>query len=231
MPTKTLLFTIFLLGLLASCTPAAEPIAPVVAKTTLALPSTFTPTPVHTPAPVIAPPATATTPPLVATSAPPSITATPEPAVPSVADQAGIYAAVVRQLYTVDHTFAQDPHFPTVYLMAATSGGFGHIAGEGATPRAIDPVLQQGVLDALATPSVKFAWVKDAGSAPRDENHRVAGGGCIVILGIIQPLTADKVALEASIYIGPLVAGGYSYVLNKIDGVWQITSSSMMWIS
>lgn len=211
--SSILIVSVLAILLLASCGPATGSLTPGVDDATLILPGTDTPTPIRTPTPIVSHSPAPTAPSLVATEAP-----TPVPSLLSLEDQVGIYTAVIRQLYTVDHTFGQDPQFPVVYL-AAEAGN------------AVDPAVEEGVLAALSSPSVRFEWMKDSASAPRDENGAVEGGGSIVSVGTIQPLTENKVTLDASIYIAPLAAGGYTYVLEKIDGVWQITDGGMQWIS
>ena len=32
-------------------------------------------------------------------------------------DEVQVYATVIRQVYTVDHTFGQPPNFPNIYLL------------------------------------------------------------------------------------------------------------------
>ena len=44
---------------------------------------------------------------------------------PDEDDAVAIYAAVVRQLYTVDHTFGEPPNFPVIYLLSTTNDRVG----------------------------------------------------------------------------------------------------------
>ncbi len=95
-------------------------------------------------------------------------------------DPAEIYALVVRQLYTVDHTFGQPPRFPVVYLLRQTDDS---VSASGA------PSNSQTIF-------------------PGDQQR------------------------PASITIGSLAAGGRTYVLEAVDGVWQITGvSGPVWMS
>lgn len=65
-------------------------------------------------------------------------------------DEAAIHSAVIRQIYTVDHTFASRSDFPTVYL-----------AGIFAEP------LRTKVVATLGDWPVKSEWVNNQAEAPR----------------------------------------------------------------
>ena len=148
-------------------------------------------------------------------------------------DQAAIYAAVVRQMYTVDHTFDEPPNFPVVYLVRTTDDSVGDPGALRTAPRVLLEAVQTAVVNALADLPAEFRWVDDADEVPRDEkNGTVAGGGAIFTLGNIHIRQDGSVLVSASLYFAMLGAGGRTYVLERMDGVWQVTGNTgVQWIS
>lgn len=147
-------------------------------------------------------------------------------------EQAAIYAAVVRQLYTVDHTFGEPPNFPVVYLVRTTDDGVGDPDVPRAEPRALAEAVQTAVVDLLVDLPAEFLWVDDRGAVPLDANSTVEGGGVILTLGNIHRQKDDSVLVPASLYFASLGAGGRTYVLEQVDGIWQVTGDTGVgWIS
>ena len=146
-------------------------------------------------------------------------------------DPAEIYAAVIRQVVTVDHTFGQPPDFPIVYLVRQTSGNLA-IPGSAAGSETIFPGDQQRISALLADLPSKFVWVDRIDDAPRGEYERVAGDGAAVQVGAITPQEDGSLQVPGSIFIAPLAAGGQTYVLQFIDGRWTITGKAgPVWMS
>lgn len=146
-------------------------------------------------------------------------------------EPAEIYALVVRQLYSVDHTFGQAPLFPVVYLLRQTddSAGAPGSTGNGQTIFSGD---QQRVVDLLADLPARLVWVDSRDDVPLDATGVVVDGGAAITLGNISPQPDGSLHVPASIYIGMLAAGGQTYVLQAIDGVWQIVGvSGPVWMS
>ncbi len=149
------------------------------------------------------------------------------------ADETGIYAAVVRQVYTVDHTLdAGAPGLPLVYLLRAddtrTGGGAASVRG---MPVIATPV-QQSIVAALADLPAQFIWITKLADAPRAEDGSIQDGGAVIILGNIQFQPDGAAQVAASIYIGARAVGGRTYVLEPVDGVWQVTGNTGgQWIS
>ncbi|HSN75325.1 MAG TPA: hypothetical protein VL334_09620, partial [Anaerolineae bacterium] len=73
-------------------------------------------------------------------------------------DPAEIYALVVRQLYTVDHTFGQAPLFPVVYLLRQTDDSVS-ASGAPSNSQTIFPGDQQRIASLLADLPARFIWV------------------------------------------------------------------------
>lgn len=146
-------------------------------------------------------------------------------------EPAEIYALAVRQLVTVDHTFGQPPQFPQVYLLRQTDDSVG-ATGASANGQTIAPGDQQRIVSLLADLPPSFVWVDSRDAVPLDEVGGVSGGGAMITLGNVSPQPDGTLHVPASIYIGSLAAGGQTYVLEAVDGVWQITGiSGPAWMS
>ncbi len=146
-------------------------------------------------------------------------------------DPAEIYALVVRQLYTVDHTFGQPPRFPVVYLLRQTDDSVS-ASGAPSNSQTIFPGDQQRITSLLADLPADFIWVDGREDVPLDSIGVVTGGGAMITLGNISQQPDGALHIPASIYIGSLAASGRTYVLEAVDGVWQITGvTGPVWMS
>jgi ABC-2 type transport system permease protein len=187
------------------------------------------PTPVPVPGPVVVQKAVA----VPMQVPPPAPVPTPRPALIE-GDQVAIYVAVVRQLLTVDHTFEDGPpNFPVVYLVRSTDDGVGDPDAPQAESRALPESVQSAMVAALDDLSVEFLWVDDADEVPRDgDTGAVAGGGAIVTLGNIQFQEDGSALVSAKLYFSMPGATGKTYVLEQVDGTWQVTGDTgVQWIS
>jgi hypothetical protein len=160
---------------------------------------------------------------------------TPTPAL-AEDDQAAIYAAVVRQLIAVDHTFDDgSPNGPVVYLVRTTDDGVGDPDAPHNESRLLPEPVQAAVVDALylSPLSLSVRWVDDADEAPRDEDAgTVAGGGVLITLGNIHLRGDGSALVSAQLYFSSLGATGKTYVLERVDGIWQVTGDTgVQWIS
>lgn len=176
-------------------------------------------------------------PPPVPTDTPQAASLSPTPT-PTPAfledDQAAIYAAVVRQLYTVDHTFGdQPPNFSTIYLVRTTDDGVGDPNAHRADPRTLSESVQEAVVAALHDLPAEFIWVDDAEEVPRDsKTHSVAGGGAIITLGNIHLQEDGSALVSAKLYFAMLGATGKTYILEWVNGDWQVTGDTgAQWMS
>jgi len=92
--------------------------------------------------------------------------------------------------------------------------------------------VQQSIVAALSDLPAEFIWITKLADAPRDENGTIKDNGAVITLGNVQPQEDGTIQVAASIYIGMLAAGGQTYVLEQVDGVWQVTGiAGMQWIS
>jgi ABC-2 type transport system permease protein len=149
-------------------------------------------------------------------------------------EQAAIYAAVVRQLYTVDHSFGdQAPNFPVIYLVRATDDSVGDPNAPHDASRRLPEELQAAIADSIEDLPAEFIWVDSADEVPRDsQTHAVAGGGAIITLGNIHLQEDGPALVSAQLYFAMLGATGKTYTLEKVDGSWQISGDTgVQWMS
>jgi hypothetical protein len=149
------------------------------------------------------------------------------------ADEVAVYSAVIRRIYTQDDTFGGTLNPPTVYLVSTTDDGAGDPDIEQAEPRAISQKVQAGIVEALADLPAEFIWIEDAAAVPVEaDTGAVAGDGVIVSLGNIHQQDDGSALVSGSIFIAMLAAGGQTYIVEQVDGAWQITGTTgVQWMS
>lgn len=141
-------------------------------------------------------------------------------------DDAQIYAAAIRQIYTVDHSFGKPPGWPLVYVVTTTHDSA--MVSAPTTPSQKLPADRQEAITAeLADESFELIWIETFDDAPIDPtNGQIAeGDGIIITLGNIHPQDDGSVQLPFFMTCGSLCGIGKTYVLNQIYDVWQITGS------
>ena len=150
-------------------------------------------------------------------------------------EQANIFAAIARQLYTVDHTFGDKPPlFPMVYLIRSTNDQAGDPTSSQGNSVLIAEEVQKKVTELLGDLPAKIEWVNSEEQVPMDkQTGGVQGGGVIIKFGNIYD-RGDGQTFQAagSIYITGLAAGGKTYILEQVDGRWKINGTTgVEWIS
>ncbi len=157
-----------------------------------------------------------------------------EPAAQSTNRSAAIYAAVVRQLVTKDHTFGgADPGFKVVYVL---DGVVADAADPSKPPNAQEPKepfshdVKDGVrfLSTLADlPPVEFVPERASAVAGASASSpgQVKNGGVLISLGPIQP-NGKSVEVETSLWINGLAGQWVTYVVEQRDGGWSVTGIS-----
>lgn len=152
---------------------------------------------------------------------------------PTDEESAAIYAAVIRQIYTEDDTFGGTLQPPTLYILGATDDRAGEPGDGEANAQTISESVREGVTTALADLPTDMAWVETQDEVPLDpETGAVVDGGALITLGNVAPQRDGSVHVPASIYVASLAAGGQTYVLEEIDGLWTVTGNTgVEWIS
>ena len=148
-------------------------------------------------------------------------------------DQVDIYAAAIRQVYTVDHTFGDNAEFPVVYLLRATNDGVGDPDITQTSSVIIPEPIQESIVAVLDDLPADFSWVDSRDDVPIDSSTGVVErDGVIITLGNLHFEDDDRVLVSASIYIADLAAGGQTYVIEKLNGTWRVTGDTgVRWIS
>lgn len=155
----------------------------------------------------------------------------------SLDEKALLYATVIRQVYTVDHTFGQQPEIPVIYLLAATDDRAGSPDTEKGESQKIPDELQKNILafllgfegaesDRQGPPEFRWIASRDEVTLNEDLGNRVADGGAIITLGNLHVQADGTLHIPASIYFADLTAGGRTYVLEKTGRGWQITGTT-----
>jgi hypothetical protein len=148
-----------------------------------------------------------------------------------VAEQIGIYAAVISRLVTQDHTFGQGTSpFEHVYVVN------GPISAAGATEAAPNPFgpasdpfppdVIAGIEDELVDlPPVRF--VHDGNDVRLGEQgmQGVKDNGVIITLGRVA-WKDGQVNVATGLWCGRLCGQWLTYVLVEDDGRWEITGTT-----
>lgn len=149
-------------------------------------------------------------------------------------DRAAVYAAVVRRLVTVDHTFgSRPPEFPVLFIVSTTDDSVGDPNAPQLDPQVLSEALQQAVTAAVADLHIVIQWVDSGFDVPLEQvGDRVQGGGMRITLGNLHLQDDGSLLVSGSTYLANLAAGGRTYVLKKVDGTWTITGTTgAEWIS
>jgi hypothetical protein len=157
-----------------------------------------------------------------------------EPGAKSTDRSAAIYAAVVRQLVTKDHTFGgADPGFKVIYVL---DGVVADAADPSKPANANDPKepfshdVKDGVrfLSTLADlPPVEFVVSRHSAVAGASASSpgEVKNGGVLISLGPIDP-DGKRVEVETSLWINGLAGQWLTYVLEQKNGSWAVTGTT-----
>jgi len=148
-------------------------------------------------------------------------------------DQADIYATVISQVYSKDHTFGSNPpDFPNLYLVYMTDDGAGGDFESPSIPHILPETLRLKIEERLSDLPTEIYWVSSFQEVPLEENSGIKGGGAVIRVGNIHEAEAGAVQVTGSIYIANLAGGGRTYILEKRDGTWRITGDTgVIWMS
>ncbi len=148
-------------------------------------------------------------------------------------DRAAIYAAVVRQLYTVDHTFGDEPpNWPVIYLLRATDDRAGDPRSTEARSSLLPESVREAIVAAMDDLPAEFVWVDDRREVIDESIMAVKDNGALITLGNTYLQEDGTVQVAASIYFADLGGGGATYIIERVDGIWQITGNTgVRWIS
>jgi len=141
------------------------------------------------------------------------------------ADRSAIYAAVVRQLYEVDHTVDATPQWETVYLIETTDDSVGDPKQPQGEPVAISAEVRRKRVAALANMPARIEWLPDE-EAMMDSAESLEGQAAVITLGNIHVQEDGGAMVAGSVYLGGLGSGGRTYTLWQVDGAWEISGDT-----
>ncbi len=142
-------------------------------------------------------------------------------------DRAAIYAAVIHQLYDVDHTFDAPPQWETVYLVGVTDDSIGDPEQPQGEPAALPDTVREELRAALARQELpaRIEWLVDRETVV-DSEGAIRDHGAVITLGNIH-VQEDGVAMVAgSVYLGGMGSGGRTYTVEQVDDTWQVTGDT-----
>ena len=141
-------------------------------------------------------------------------------------DAAQIYAAAIRQIYHVDHSFGEPPGWPLVYVVSVTDDS-AMVDAPTAPSQTLSPGLQEAITAELSDQPFELIWIDSPDEAPIDPtNGQIAeGDGIIITLGNIHPKDDGSVQLPFFMTCGGLCGIGKTYVLGQAGDAWAVTGS------
>ena len=155
-------------------------------------------------------------------------------------DSAEIYAAIVRQFYTIDHTFERAPDFPVIYLLKTTDDSTGDPSAPQAAPSPIPDEVQSQVIDLLSQGEngqtgdglpAEIIWVDKPEDVPYTSTGAVDDFGAYIVLGNINLQPDGSSMVSGSLYISTLAATGKTFILHFIDEAWVVTGvTGVQWM-
>jgi ABC-type transport system involved in multi-copper enzyme maturation permease subunit len=142
--------------------------------------------------------------------------------------QSDLYAAVVRQLYSVDHTSGNNSlKIPMIYILTTTNDEAGDPHGAYANPAKLGEDLQKSISERLKDLPADIRYVSERKDVPLDtKDGTVIDDGAIITLGNIFTRADGKMQIAGSIYLSKTVSGGRTYLLEKTDDLWKVTGTT-----
>ena len=89
----------------------------------------------------------------------------------------------------------------------------------------LDEVVRKGIKANLEDFTAEFVWVEESADVSW-EDGRVQGGGAIIEMGNIYLREDGTAQVAISITYGNLGSSGLTYVLEDIEGRWQIVGNT-----
>jgi hypothetical protein len=140
---------------------------------------------------------------------------------------AAVYAAVVRQLVTEDHTFGGGPApFERVFIVdGAVPRASNPMPLWREPPRPFAPAVRAGIIEQLADlPPVEFVSNPDSVVAGRRECAHVKRNGVLITLGPIKG-DSDKATVPNGLFFACLGGQWLTYKLERTDEDWRVTGT------
>ncbi|MCB9419043.1 MAG: hypothetical protein H6667_04530 [Ardenticatenaceae bacterium] len=148
-------------------------------------------------------------------------------------EKTAVYGTAIQQVITVDDTFGGTLNPPVVYIINQTDDSVGDPDTEQLPPEMLSPQMQNEITASLSNLEAKVVWVNGRADVTIDPGSgALVDEGVLVTLGNIHPQEDGSLLLPTSIYIAGLAAGGQTYILERVNGQWEITGTTgVRWIS
>jgi hypothetical protein len=145
---------------------------------------------------------------------------------PVLERQVAIYAAVIRQLVTKDHTFGEEgPGLEVIYVLDRPVGRAERTPPEG-EGEPFSQALRAGLRAALTDlPPIEFVAEMEQVIEEKDGFPMVKGHDGLVSLGLI-PEDGDRVEIPASRYFTGLAGTSLTYVVEGSGSEWKVTGTT-----
>jgi hypothetical protein len=147
----------------------------------------------------------------------------------AVGRTSAIYAAVIRQLVTKDHTFGSGPTpFERVFVLDGPVVDFDYaLAGRVRPSKPFSLALKLQILEALRDlPPVRFVNNPDAVLVDRRGCPQVRGRGVLISLGPIAKARGEAATVANSLFIACLGGQWLTYVLEPRAGRWRVVDTN-----
>ena len=144
-------------------------------------------------------------------------------------DQVGIYAAVVRQIYYVDHGFQQPPAWSRIYVPRTTNDLQIDPDAPFSQPKLLPTDLQNDLASAISDLPTELIWVEDPDIEVLTDAETgliMDGKGITLTLGNIHVQEGGSVLVSYWLYCGYVCGIGKTFVVEEVDGSWQVTGST-----
>jgi hypothetical protein len=167
----------------------------------------------------------------------PTVTVSPIPSfittVQSEQDNLTIYQAVTMEVLLSKDSYFQTTKNPIIFIIRYTNDAAGNPQLLHSKTECISENFQDSITSKLSDLDFKVFWIDNNEQAiANPETGRVKDNGMIVTLGNINFENANKALVPASYYLAPLGAGGRTYIVEKVDGVWTVTGfTGSVWMS
>jgi len=144
-------------------------------------------------------------------------------------DEAAIYSAVIRQIYSAHDTFNDTT---ALYIIRYTDDTAGDPTTNPSEPILIPETVQSEIIAALDGLPTEIIWVESFDEVEKTSYGTVINGGVIITLGNINLQGDNSVQIPCSYYMAGCGGDGRTYVLGRVEGIWHITGTTgTMWIS
>ena len=179
---------------------------------------------------------------LTACAAPATVAPTPEPPIPNTntptpvpstapveSSDSAIYAAAIRQMVIVDNSFGDNPPpWTTVYVLSATDDSPMQPPNTQTSPTLIATDTQQSITQQLADLPFAITWIASNDEADLDKDTGLVdqGNAVIVTPGNIHMQEDGSAQVFVWLYCANLCAIGKTYVLEEVNGTWQVTGDT-----